>query len=229
MEMDHDEISKKIDSNLFNIDSKSLMLIDKEHYEKKISHLRSKSQGKLVIRQFPSSGANSNHFKALLKELQLKKGFVPRVIIVDYLNICSSSTMKMGGSINSYTYMGKVSVELREIAIENDLIMWSACQFNREGAGSTDPSEMNLSDSFGIMFNADYIFALYDTEEMREMGQIIVKQIKNRYDDKNYPRNRFPIGFNRAKSKAYDIEEDNQEEIEEVVERANKAGPDWGD
>jgi len=212
MEMSGEEIQRRIDANLFNVDIGKVENISKEVFAKKVDTLKSKIKGKLIVEQFPTSEANVNHFKALMKDLKLKRGFVPDVVIIDYLNICSSARIKMGGSINSYTYVLKIAEEVRSLAQKEDVIMWTGTQTNREGYKSTDPGAENVAESFGLMYTTDFFIALVPTEELEELGQIMVKQIKNRYNAVDNPR-RFCIGLDKAKMRFYDLEDSAQEDI----------------
>jgi hypothetical protein len=184
----------------------------KETYLKKVETLREKTKGKLIIKEYPTASANVNHFSHLLNELKLKRQFIPDIIYIDYLNICSSARMKMGSSINSYTYIKAIAEELRGLAVEHKLPVVSATQTTRSGFTNSDVGLEDTSESFGLPATADLMFALISTEELADLNQIMVKQLKNRYSDPTTNK-RFVIGVDRAKMKLYDAEESAQTNI----------------
>lgn len=225
-EMSEERIAERIDANLMDITLDDLKDLPKQIYAKKIEKLSNKIKGKLIIKEYPTSVANVTHFRHLLNELKLKRKFIPDVIFVDYLNICSSSRMKMGASINSYTYIKAIAEELRGLAVEMDVPLWTATQTNRTGFASTDIGLENTSESFGLPATADFMFALIVNEEMEELGQILVKQLKNRYNDLSTNK-RFVVGVNKAKMKFYDVEEEAQADLIENKSQDEDKFNDW--
>ena len=204
MEMAEERIAERIDANLLNVPIDQLGHISKPMLTSKIADIASKTDGKLIIKEYPTGAANANHFRALLNELKLKRDFEPEIIFIDYLNICSSARMKaMGGSINSYTYIKAIAEELRGLAVEFDVPIFSATQTTRSGFTSSDPGLEDTSESFGLPATADLMFALISSEELESLGQIMVKQLKNRYNDPNKHK-RFVVGVDRAKMRLYD-------------------------
>lgn len=221
MEMAEERIAERIDANLMNVTIDELKELPKESFEKKISKIKAKTKGKLIIKEYPTGGANSAHFRHLLQELRIKRNFKPDVIYIDYLNICSSARMKMGGSINSYLYVKAIAEELRGLAVEFDVPIISATQSNRDAYGSSDMGLDNTSESFALPATVDFMFGLISTEDLEGLNQIMVKQLKNRYDDiNNYKR--FVIGVNRGKMKFYDVEQSAQEDILDGPTKKNK-------
>ena len=212
LEMAEEKIAERIDANLLNITMDELHTISKEDYERKFSTLRNKVQGKLIIKEYPTASASTLHFRALLNELALKKNFRPDIIFVDYLNICASSRIKPGGNVNSYTYIKSIAEELRGLAVEFNLPVVSATQTTRSGYSNSDVDLTDTSESFGLPATADFMFALITNEELEALGQIMVKQLKNRYSDPNYYK-RFVVGVDRAKMRLYDTEQSAQSDI----------------
>ena len=210
MEMAEERIAERIDANLLNIPLDQLQHISKPMLTSKVEDIATGSNGKLIIKEYPTGAAHAGHFRALLNELKLKKNFVPEMIFIDYLNICSSSRMKgMGGSINSYTYIKAIAEELRGLAVEFDVPVVSATQTTRSGFTSSDPGLEDTSESFGLPATADLMLALVSSEELESLGQVMVKQLKNRYNDPNFKK-RFVLGIDRSRMRLYDI--DNPEE-----------------
>ncbi len=210
MEMAEERIAERIDANLLNIPLDQLQHISKPILTSKVEDIVSKTNGKLIIKEYPTGAAHAGHFRALLNELKLKKNFEPEMIFIDYLNICSSSRMKgMGGSINSYTYIKAIAEELRGLAVEFDVPIVSATQTTRSGFTSSDPGLEDTSESFGLPATADLMFALVSSEELESLGQVMVKQLKNRYNDPNNKK-RFVLGIDRSRMRLYDV--DNPEE-----------------
>ena len=209
LEMAEEKIAERIDANLLNIDLNELHTISKQDYERKFEALRNKVQGKLIIKEYPTASASALHFRALLNELALKKNFRPDIIFIDYLNICSSSRIKPGGSVNSYTYIKSIAEELRGLAVENGVPIVSATQTTRSGFTNSDPGLEDTSESFGLPATADFMFALVTNEELEGLNQILVKQLKNRYSDPNHFK-RFVVGVDRAKMRLYDAEDSAQ-------------------
>jgi replicative DNA helicase len=206
LEMAEEKIAERIDANLLNVDINELHTISKDDYERKFDVLKAKTHGKLIIKEYPTASASTLHFRALLNELALKKSFKPDIIFVDYLNICASSRIKPGGNVNSYTYIKSIAEELRGLAVENNLPIVSATQTTRSGYTNSDPGLEDTSESFGLPATADFMFALVTNEELQNLNQILVKQLKNRYSDPNHFK-RFVVGVDRAKMRLYDVED----------------------
>ena len=213
MEMAEEKIAERIDANLLDIPIQQLTspLLTKEKYSSKLLELTKKTQGKLVIKEYPTASAHVGHFKALLNELSMKKGFSPDIIFIDYLNICASSRYK-GTIVNSYTYVKAIAEELRGLAVESNVPIVSATQTTRSGFGSSDPDLTDTSESFGLPATADLMLALISNEEMEELGQIMIKQLKNRYNDPTMYK-RFVVGIDRAKMRLYDCDQGAQDDI----------------
>jgi archaellum biogenesis ATPase FlaH len=209
MEMAEEKIAERIDANLLNIASEDLQQLPRELYQNKIARLKSKTQGKLIIKEYPTASAHSGHFRHLLNELNLKRNFVPDIIYIDYLNICCSSRIKTGTNVNSYTYIKSIAEELRGLAVERNLPIVSATQTTRSGYTSSDPGLEDTSESFGLPATADFMIALIRDEGMDERGQLQVKQLKNRYSDPAMHK-RFFIGVDRVKMRLFDLEESAQ-------------------
>jgi replicative DNA helicase len=212
MEMAEEKIAERIDANLLNIDLNELHTLSKEDYERKFSALKSKTHGKLIIKEYPTASASVLHFRALLNDLAIKKNFKPDIIFIDYLNICCSARIKPGANVNSYSYIKSIAEELRGLAVENALPIVSATQTTRSGYSSSDPGLEDTSESFGLPATADFMFALVSNEELEALGQILVKQLKNRYGDPNDYK-RFVLGIDRAKMRLYDAEPSAQADI----------------
>lgn len=212
MEMAEERIAERIDANLLDVTMDELMLLSKDAYTKKVNRVREKTVGKLIIKEYPTASASTTHFRTLLNELNLKRNFVPDIIFVDYLNICCSSRLKAGSNINSYTYVKAIAEELRGLAVECDVPLVTATQTTRSGFNSSDPGMEDVSESFGLPATADMMFALISSDELEELNQIMVKQLKNRYSDLTHYK-RFTIGVNRSKMKLYDTEQSAQSGI----------------
>ena len=212
MEMAEEKIAERIDANLLNVPLDDLMNLSKDMYDKKVNKAKEKTTGKLIIKEYPTASASVTHFRTLLNELNLKKSFVPDIIFVDYLNICCSSRVKAGANINSYTYIKSTAEELRGLAVEYNVPIVSATQTTRSGFTSTDPGLEDTSESFGLPATADFMFALISNEELEELGQIMVKQLKNRYNDPTEYK-RFNVGIDRSKMKLFDIEHSAQKDV----------------
>jgi replicative DNA helicase len=213
MEMAEEKIAERIDANLLNISINDLHVIPKEDYTRRFSALQSKTHGKLIIKEYPTASASALHFRSLLNELQLKKNFRPKIIFIDYLNICCSSRLKMGSSVNSYTYIKSIAEELRGLAVEFGVPIVSATQTTRSGFSNSDVGLEDTSESFGLPATADFMFALISTEELQQLGQMMVKQLKNRYNDPGVNK-KFVIGVDRAKMRLYDVESNAQDLID---------------
>ena len=211
-EMAEEKIAERIDANLLNVNIQQLADLPKQMFDNKIGKLAKKTQGSLIIKEYPTAQAHSGHFKALLNELQLKKNFRPDIIFIDYLNICASSRVKAGSNANSYTLVKSIAEELRGLAVEFNLPIVSATQTTRSGYGNSDVNITDTSESFGLPATADLMLALISTEELEELGQIMVKQLKNRYNDPTIHK-RFVVGIDRAKMRLYDCEQSAQDDI----------------
>ena len=212
MEMAEEKIAERIDANLLNIPIQDLTDLPKPMFDKKVTNLSKKTQGQLIIKEYPTASAHSGHFKTLLNELSLKKSFRPDIIFVDYLNICASSRYKANSGVNSYSYIKAIAEELRGLAVEANLPIVSATQTTRSGFASSDVDLTDTSESFGLPATADLMFALISTEELEELNQIMVKQLKNRYNDPTIFK-RFIIGIDRSKMRLYDVEQKAQDDI----------------
>ena len=211
LEMAEERIAERIDANLFNVDIKSIIELPKPMYDTKVEKIVKKTHGKLIIKEYPTASAHAGHFRALLNELHLKKSFTPDIIFIDYLNICSSSRYK-GTIVNSYTFVKAIAEELRGLAVEANLPIVSATQTTRSGFGSTDVDHTDTSESFGLPATAEFMFALISTEELETLNQIMVKQLKNRYNDPTMFK-RFVVGIDRSKMKLYNVEDSAQKNI----------------
>ena len=211
LEMAEEKIAERIDANLLNIPIQKIVDLPKVMFDKKIASLSKKTQGKLIIKEYPTASAHVGHFKSLLSDLALKRSIKPDIIFVDYLNICASQRYK-GSIVNSYTYVKAIAEELRGLAVETKVPIVSATQTTRAGFGSSDVDLTDTSESFGLPATADLMFALISTEELEGMNQIMVKQLKNRYNDPTMNK-RFCIGIDRAKMRLYDVEESAQDDL----------------
>ena len=212
MEMAEEKIAERIDANLLNVPIQDLTDLPKPMFDKKVTNLSKKTQGQLIIKEYPTASAHSGHFKTLLNELSLKKSFRPDIIFVDYLNICASSRYKANSGVNSYSYIKAIAEELRGLAVEANVPIVSATQTTRSGFASSDVDLTDTSESFGLPATADLMFALISTEELEELNQIMVKQLKNRYNDPTIFK-RFIIGIDRSKMRLYDVEQKAQDDI----------------
>ena len=212
MEMAEERIAERIDANLLNLSMDELKVVGKDIFDNRLDKVRKKSQGKLIIKEYPTAGAHAGHFRALLEELKLKQEFSPDIIYIDYLNICSSQRLRYGANVNSYTYVKTIAEELRGLAVEYNVPIVSATQTTRSGFTNSDPGLEDTSESFGLPATVDLMLALITTEELEELGQIMVKQLKNRYNDPSYYK-RFVIGVDRSKMKLYDVEASAQANI----------------
>ena len=225
MEMAEERIAERIDANLLNINIKDISEVPKAIFDSKLTHIAEKTQGTLIIKEYPTASAHAGHFKALLNELQLKKSFRPDIIFIDYLNICASSRYRGNSTVNSYSYIKAIAEELRGLAVEANVPIVSATQTTRSGYGSSDVELTDTSESFGLPATADLMFALISTDELEELGQIMVKQLKNRYNDPTMYK-RFVLGIDRAKMRLFDVEQDSnapkEEEYEYTESKLNK-------
>ena len=221
LEMAEEKIAERIDANLLNVNIKDIGAIPEQLFTSRVGEIGRKTQGKLIIKEYPTASAHVGHFKGLLSDLALKKDFKPDIIFIDYLNICASARYR-GAIVNSYTYVKGIAEELRGLAVEQDIPVVSATQTTRSGFGSSDPSLEDTSESFGLPATADFMFALVSNEELEQSGRIMVKQLKNRYNDPTYFR-RFTVGIDRAKMKLYNVED--SEVTDEVKEEFQPIEP----
>ena len=212
LEMSEERIAERIDANTLNVPMKELPDLSKKMYDKKIEKLKNKTKGKLIVKEYPTAAAHAGHFRHLLQELDIKKDFQPDIIFVDYLNICASHRIRPGSGANSYTLVKSIAEELRGLAVEYDVPIMSATQTTRSGFGSTDIGLEDTSESFGLPATADMMFALITSDELEELDQLVVKQLKNRYNDPTIFK-RFVIGVDRSRMKLYDCEQEAQEEL----------------
>lgn len=221
MEMAEERIAERVDANLLNVEIDQLKDLPKPMFEGRISKINGKSHGKMIIKEYPTASAHVGHFKGLLNELSLKRSFKPDIIFIDYLNICASSRFKPGGGVNSYTYIKAIAEELRGLAVEFNLPIVSATQTTRSGYSNTDVELTDTSESFGLPATADFMFALISTEELESLNQIMVKQLKNRYNDPTLYK-RFMIGIDRAKMRLYDLEDIAQSNLADSGQEENE-------
>ena len=211
-EMAEEKIAERIDANLLNVPIQEITELPKMMFESKVTNLAKKTQGSLIIKEYPTATAHAGHFKSLLNELALKKSFRPDIIFIDYLNICASERYRGNSSVNSYSYIKAIAEELRGLAVEANVPIVSATQTTRSGYGSSDVELTDTSESFGLPATADLMFALISTDELEELGQIMVKQLKNRYNDPTVHK-RFIVGIDRAKMRLYDCEQSAQDDV----------------
>ena len=216
LEMAEEKIAERIDANLLNVGIQNITDLPRPMFDSKVDSIAKKTQGSLIIKEYPTASAHSGHFKSLLNELALKKSFKPAIIFVDYLNICASSRYRANSNVNSYSYIKAIAEELRGLAVESNLPIVSATQTTRSGFGSSDVELTDTSESFGLPATADLMFALISTEELEGLNQILVKQLKNRYNDPTMNR-RFVVGIDRSKMRLYDCEQSAQEELVDNV------------
>jgi len=224
MEMAEEKIAERIDANLMNITMDDLHDLPKHMYESKFDKVKKKTQGQLIVKEYPTASAHCGHFRSLFNELMLKKDFKPDIVFVDYINICASSRFRAGANVNSYTYIKAIAEEMRGLAVEFNVPIFSATQTNRTGFVSTDIGLEDTSESFGLPATADFMFALIQTEELEELNQMLVKQLKNRYADPTSNK-KFIIGVDRSKMKLYDVNQTAQDDMvdtgqdEEIIDR----------
>ena len=221
LEMSEERIAERIDANLLNIGLNDLVSLPKTMYEKKIDELKKTIKGRLIIKEYPTAAAGSNHFRTLLNELNLKRNFTPDIIFIDYLNICSSSRIRTGQYVNSYSYIKAIAEELRGLAVEYDVPIMSATQTNRQGFQNTDIGLEDTSESFGLPATADFMFAIISNENLDEAGQILIKQLKNRYSDLTTNK-KFLVGIDRAKMKLIDLGDQSQADIVDTGKEEDK-------
>lgn len=207
MEMSEEKIAERIDANLMNTPIQEMVTMEKDTFDKKIARIKSKTVGKLVVKEYPTASAGSANFRHLLNELKMKRNFVPDVIYIDYLNICTSSRIKASSNVNSYTMIKAIAEELRGLAVEFNVPIITATQINRTGFASSDPELTDTSESFGLPATADFMIAMSQSEQLAELGQIMFKQLKNRYNDINYYK-RFVVGVDKSKMRLFDIDQE---------------------
>ena len=224
LEMSEERIAERIDANTMNVPMKELPDLSKKMFDKKVDKLKNKTKGKLIVKEYPTASAHVGHFRHLLQELDIKKDFQPDIIFIDYLNICASHRIRPGSGANSYTLVKSIAEELRGLAVEFDVPLVSATQTTRSGFGSTDIGLEDTSESFGLPATADLMFALITSDELEELDQLVVKQLKNRYNDPTIFR-RFVIGIDRSRMKLYDCEQEAQEELFDSDEAYNDDTP----
>jgi hypothetical protein len=217
LEMAEERIAERIDANLMNTAIDELKDLPKNVFENRVKKITNKTQGRLIIKEYPTASAHVGHFKSLLNELSLKRNFKPDILFVDYLNICASSRFKANSNINSYMMVKSIAEELRGLAVEHNIPIVSATQTTRGGYGNTDVELTDTSESFGLPATADFMFALISTEELEKLGQLMVKQLKNRYNDPSANK-RFLIGVDRSKMKLYDLEDSAQRGVSDMGE-----------
>ena len=212
MEMAEEKIAERIDANLMNVTVDELSILPKDSYEKKINRVRDKTNGRLIIKEYPTASAGSTHFRHLFNELKIKRNFVPDIVYIDYLNICMSSRLRGGQNVNSYMYVKAIAEELRGLAVEFNLPIVSATQTNRSGYGASDVGLEDTSESFGLPATADFMFAIISTDELQDMNQLLIKQLKNRYNDPTIYK-RFVIGVDRSKMRLSDVDQNEQKDV----------------
>ena len=220
MEMSEERIAERIDANLLDIPLDQIEKLSKNVFVNKVSQIAAKTNGTLIIKEYPTGQAHSGHFRALFNELKLKKKFIPDIVFIDYLNICASSRIKMGGSINTYSLVKSIAEELRGLAVEFDIPIVSATQTTRSGYGSSDPGLEDTSESFGLPATADLMLALVSNDELNTLNQVLIKQLKNRFSDPNKHK-RFVLGIDRSKMKLFDVEDAEKDLVQDVPD----AGP----
>jgi replicative DNA helicase len=220
MEMAEERIAERIDANMMNVSLDELKIMPRDVYEKRIERIKGKTTGKLVVKEYPTGSAHAGHFRHLLHELKMKRGFTPDVIFIDYLNICASSRVKGAAAANSYTLVKSIAEEIRGLSMEFNCAVVTSSQFNRDGYGSSDVDLTNTSESMGITHTADCILGLITTEDLDALGQLMIKQLKNRWGDLGYYR-RFVVGIDRSKMQIYDLEDSAQNGITQGQSAAN--------
>lgn len=212
LEMAEERISERIDANLMSVPLNDLETYPRETYETKIQRISQKTSGKLIVKEYPTASVGAGHFRHLLNELKLKKKFTPDIIYIDYLNLCTSSRIRGGANVNSYTLVKAIAEELRGLAVENNLPIFTATQTNRTGFSSTDVGLEDTSESFGLPATADFMFAAISSEELESLNQLLIKQLKNRYNDPGVNR-KFVVGVDRSRMKLYDVEQNAQQNV----------------
>jgi replicative DNA helicase len=228
LEMAEERIAERIDANLMNVPIQDLKDLPKKMFDDRVEKIKNKIDGKLIIKEYPTASAHAGHFKSLLEELKLKRGFEPDIIFIDYLNICTSSRFRAGSQVNSYTIIKSIAEELRGLAVEYDLPIVSATQTTRSGYANSDVDLTDTSESFGLPATADLMFALISTEELEAQQQIMVKQLKNRYSDPTSNK-RFMVGVDRSKMRLFDLTDEVQKTISDSGQNVSGAVFDQGD
>ena len=231
LEMSEERIAERIDANLFDVSLDQIELLPRDTFDSKVKKIAAKTQGKLIIKEYPTAAAHSGHFRALLNELKLKRNFIPEVIFIDYIGICSSARVKgLSGSVNTNSFVKAVSEELRGLAIEFNVPLWTATQVNRTGFASSDPEMTDIADSFALTGTADFMVSLTETEQLEKLGQYLVKQLKNRYNNKSNNK-RFIVGVDKSKMRLYDVNASGQTALgstsEELTETKSAAIKPW--
>ncbi len=224
MEMSEEKIAERIDANLLNVTVDELTIMPKDVYDKKIGRVKEKTVGKLIIKEYPTASAGSANFRHLINELRIKRNFIPDVIYIDYLNICSSSRIRSGSNVNSYTYIKAIAEELRGLAVEFNVPIVSATQTTRGGYGNSDVELTDTAESFGLPATADLMFALVSTDELEAVSQIMVKQLKNRYNDPTLYK-KFVVGIDRAKMRLFNTEQSAQDNLIDDTKVFNNPKP----
>ena len=227
LEMAQEEISSRLDANLMDIEIDKIPNLSKEEWDEKINRIRKKARGNIIVKEYPTKQASVVQFRAFLRELKIKKNFIPDVICIDYLGICSAASLKLGGSINTNTYQGQIAAELRALAKEYNIPIWTAQQLNRTGFASSDPDMDNVADSFDVPGIADFYLMVTQSEELAKLNQYQVKQVKSRYGDKNKNR-RFVIGVDKAKMRLYDTSASSQTLITGSTPTPSSTNNSWG-
>ena len=225
LEMSEERIAERIDANLFDVSLDQIESLPKDVFDSKVKKIAAKTHGKLIIKEYPTAAAHSGHFRALLNELKMKKNFIPEIIFIDYIGICSSARVKgLSGSVNTNSFVKAISEELRGLAIEFNVPIWTATQVNRMGMNSSDPEMTDIADSFALTGTADFMISLNETEQLEKLGQYMVKQLKNRYNNKTTNK-RFIIGVDKSKMRLYDVNASGQTMIESSVVEPSASGP----
>ena len=222
--MSEEKIAERIDANLLNVTVDELTIMPKDVYDKKIGRVKEKTVGKLIIKEYPTASAGSANFRHLINELRIKRNFIPDVIYIDYLNICSSSRIRSGSNVNSYTYIKAIAEELRGLAVEFNVPIVSATQTTRGGYGNSDVELTDTAESFGLPATADLMFALVSTDELEAVSQIMVKQLKNRYNDPTLYK-KFVVGIDRAKMRLFNTEQSAQDNLIDDTKVFNNPKP----
>jgi len=227
LEMSEERIAERIDANLFDVTLDQIEALPRDVFDSKVKKIAAKTQGKLIIKEYPTAAAHSGHFRALLNELKMKKNFIPEIIFIDYIGICSSARVKgLSGSVNTNSFVKAVSEELRGLAIEFNVPIWTATQVNRMGMNSSDPNMTDIADSFALTGTADFMISLTETEQLEKLGQYMVKQLKNRYNNKT-SNNRFIVGVDKSKMRLYDVNASGQTMMESPSEPADTSPKPW--
>ena len=219
--MAEERIAERIDANLLDVSLKDLEDLTKPSYIRKVERIRDKTEGRLIIKEYPTATAGAGHFRHLMNELRLKRNFVPDIVYIDYLNICSSMRLKYGANVNSYTYIKSIAEEIRGLAVEKNIPIVTATQTTRSGFSNSDPGLEDTSESFGLPATVDLMLALVSSDELEGLNQIMIKQLKNRFNDP-VANKRFVVGVDRAKMRLYDVENSAQEELIHDVPVMNK-------